>query len=193
MVFRMILQVACYVQLNFPGMTTNVLLINNAQLPWHILFDSVCCKIRTAELDISEDYFLACLYPKGLGNPNNVESGFLYSGLLVKVHNFFINYLPTNQNQTFCILFTSPLSSDAFEEEESEEGPSWKKQKSASQRKATKTNVATLLHMEGRVTSRAIVYAATLVSWHSFLLFISLNGCLACLQSACGITVGWTL
>ncbi len=67
------------------------------------------------------------------------------------------------KHQTFCALFTSPSSSEAFDEQESEEGLSRKKQKSVSQRKATKTNVATLLHMEGRVTPRAIAYAATLV------------------------------
>jgi hypothetical protein len=73
-----------------------------------------------------------------------------------------IIYLLT-EHQTFCALFTSPSSSEAFDEQESEEGLSRKKQKSASQKKATKTNVATLLHMEGRVTPRAIAYAATLV------------------------------
>ena len=66
-------------------------------------------------------------------------------------------------HQTFCTLFTSPSSSEAFNEEESEEGPSRKKQTTASQKKATKTNVATLLHMDGRVTPRSVAYAATLV------------------------------
>ena len=126
-----------------------------------LLFDSVRRKIRNAELDISEDYFLACLYPKGLGNPDDVVRGFLRSGLLIKVSNFSIHYLPTS-NQT-SDLFTSPSSSETFDEQETEEGPSRRKQKSASQKKATKTNVATLLHMEGRVTPRAIAYAATLV------------------------------
>ena len=63
---------------------------------WRILFDSVRCKIQNAELDISEDYFLACLYPRGLGNPDDVERGFLRSGLLIKVCKFFIYYLPTS-------------------------------------------------------------------------------------------------
>ena len=70
---------------------------------WHILFDSVCRKIRNAELDISEDYFLACLYPKGLGNPDDVVRGFLCSGLLIKVSNFSIPYSPTS-NRTSDIL-----------------------------------------------------------------------------------------
>jgi hypothetical protein len=53
-------------------------------------FCSVRRKIRTAELDISKDYFLTCLYPQGVGNPDDVEHGFLRSGLLVKVCKFFI-------------------------------------------------------------------------------------------------------
>jgi len=73
-----------------------------------------------------------------------------------------IVYLLT-EYQTFCALFTSPSSSEAFDEQETQEGPSRKKQKTSSQKKATKSNVATLLHMEGRVTPRAIAYAATLV------------------------------
>jgi hypothetical protein len=60
------------------------------------LFGSVRRKIRNAELDISEDYFLACLYPRGLGNPDDVERGFLRSGLLIKVCKFSIYYLPTS-------------------------------------------------------------------------------------------------
>jgi len=65
--------------------------------------------------------------------------------------------------QTFCAIFTSPSSSEAFDVEESEQGPSRKKQQTASQKKATKSNVATLLRMDGRVTPRSIAYAATLV------------------------------
>jgi len=52
-----------------------------------------------------------------------------------------------------------------FDEQESEEGPSRKKQKTTSQKKAMKMNVATLLHMDGKVTPRAIAYAATLVCY----------------------------
>ena len=126
-------------------------------------FCSVHRKIQTVELDISEDYFLICLYPQGVGNPDNVERGFLRSGLLVKVAVFpSIDYLCTD-HQTFCALFTSPSSSEAFDEQDSEEGPSRKKMKMASQKKATKTNVATLLRMDGKVTPRAIAYASTLL------------------------------
>ena len=92
-----------------------------------------------------------------------MERGFLRSGLLIKVLKFPLIFYLLTEHQTFCALFTSPSSSEAFDEQESEEGLSRKKQKSASQKKATKTNVATLLHMEGRVTQRAVAYAATLV------------------------------
>ena len=47
---------------------------------------------------------------------------------------------------------------------QSDDGPTRKKQKTASQKKAMKSTVASLLHMEGKVISRAITYAATLVS-----------------------------
>ena len=126
-------------------------------------FHSIRRKIRTAELDISEDYFLTCLYPKGLGNSDDVEHGFLRSGLLVKVYHFLAMNFLLIDHQTFCALFTLPSSSEAFDEQESEDGPSRRQQKTASQRKATKTNVATLLRMDGKVTPRAIAYAATMV------------------------------
>ena len=74
---------------------------------------------------------------------------------------FWIQF--ADYSQTFCAIFTSPSSSEAFEDQESYDGPTRKKQKTASQKKATKSTVASLLHMEGRVTPRAIAYAATLV------------------------------
>ncbi len=46
--------------------------------------------IRAGTINISEDYFLRCFYPYGEGDPDNIEKGFLRSGLLVKVH--FIVY-----------------------------------------------------------------------------------------------------
>jgi hypothetical protein len=127
---------------------------------------SVRARIFNGELDISEDFFLTCLYPKGYGNPNDVEKYFLRSSLLVKVVFFLFRGLEIDplSSQTFCAIFTSPSSSEAFEEQESDDGPTRKKQKTASQKKATKSTVASLLHMEGKVTPRAIAYAATLVS-----------------------------
>jgi len=40
------------------------------------------------KLNINDDYFLACLYSKSKGSPNDVEQNFLQSQLLVKVGHF---------------------------------------------------------------------------------------------------------
>ncbi|KAF9045028.1 hypothetical protein BJ165DRAFT_1527958 [Panaeolus papilionaceus] len=104
--------------------------------------------IRNGNLNISDDLFLWCLYPSGKGHDSNVEKGFLRSRLLV---------------QTYCAIFTSPTSSEEFEQDESEDGPSRKKVKTSSSKKATKSNVATILRMSGRVTPRSIAYAAVML------------------------------
>ena len=61
-------------------------------------------------------------------------------------------------------IFISPSSSESFVEED-ENGATRKKQRTASnsRKKATKSNVASILGMEGRVTPRSIAYAAVLV------------------------------
>ncbi|KAF9043142.1 hypothetical protein BJ165DRAFT_1405518 [Panaeolus papilionaceus] len=104
-------------------------------------------KIRDGNINISDDLFLVCLYPLGKGVAEDVEKGFLRSRLLV---------------QTYCAIFTSPTSSEEFEDGESEDGPVRKKVK-AKFKKATKTNVATILHMSGNVTPRSIAYAAVML------------------------------
>ena len=61
--------------------------------------------IRAGVINISEDYFLTCFYPKGQGNPNNVELNFLRSGLLLKVLGFIICCaLPDNSLDILCYL-----------------------------------------------------------------------------------------
>ena len=68
--------------------------------------------------------------------------------------------------KTYSSIFTSPSSSESFGEED-ENGTARKKQQtSASQRKATKCNVANLIGMDGQVTPRSIAYAAVLVCQH---------------------------
>jgi len=37
------------------------------------------------KINVGDDYFLACLYPKGEGSADDVECKFLKSQLLVKV------------------------------------------------------------------------------------------------------------
>ncbi|KAF9047615.1 hypothetical protein BJ165DRAFT_1403296 [Panaeolus papilionaceus] len=82
------------------------------------------------------------------GDASQLEKGFLRSRLLVK---------------TYCAIFTSPTSSEEFEQEDSEDGPSRKKVKTSSSKKATKSDVSTILHMGGRVTPRSIAYAAVML------------------------------
>ncbi|KAF9039168.1 hypothetical protein BJ165DRAFT_1407392 [Panaeolus papilionaceus] len=102
--------------------------------------------IKAGTLSIKDDLCLACFYPRGKGDSNNVDDKFLRSRLLVK---------------SYCAIFTSPTSADAFEEDETEDGPTKKKgTASASRKKATKSNNATLLHMNGVVTPRSIAYVA---------------------------------
>ena len=43
------------------------------------------------------------------------------------------------------------------------DGPARKKQRMPGQKKATKSNVASLLNMDGKVSGRSIAYAAVLV------------------------------
>lgn len=61
----------------------------------------------------------------------------------------------------------SPSSSEGFDEE-NDDGPVRKKHKSGRQKNATKSNVASLLNMDGKVTGRSIAYAAVLVRLSSF-------------------------
>jgi hypothetical protein len=129
--------------------------------------------IRGGAIDISDNYFITCLYPKDSGDPGDVEKHYLRGMLLVKAcgycHGSF--YFPSlTLLQTYCAIFTSPSSSEAFEEE-MEDGPCRKKQKNTTHKKATKSNVATLLRMEGKVTPRTIAYAAVLVSSTNTLVF----------------------
>jgi hypothetical protein len=71
----------------------------------HCIVCRVRRKIRTGELDISEDYFLTCLYPNGLGDSDDVERGFLRSGLLVKVWDFSIYDSSTDRLSDFLYPF----------------------------------------------------------------------------------------
>ncbi|KJA27917.1 hypothetical protein HYPSUDRAFT_197489 [Hypholoma sublateritium FD-334 SS-4] len=113
--------------------------------------ESVRNEIRAGTINISEDYFLRCFYPYGIGDPDNVEKGFLRSGLLVK---------------TYSSIFISPSSSESFSDED-ENGAARKQQRvTNSQKKATKSNVANILGMDGRVTPRSIAYAAVLLAFN---------------------------
>jgi len=111
--------------------------------------DEVRAKIRNNEdgYTLGGHYFITCLYPKGRANPELVERGFLRSRLLLQV---------------YCSIFTSPSSSEGFDDE-NDDGPTRKKHKSGRQMNATKSHVASLLNMDGKVTGRSIAYAAVMV------------------------------
>ncbi|KJA24322.1 hypothetical protein HYPSUDRAFT_200549 [Hypholoma sublateritium FD-334 SS-4] len=114
-------------------------------------------------IDISEDYFLRCFYPNGNGDPSHYERGFLKSGLLVNVYKD---------------IFTSPSSCDASlsasapseDVQNDSDGPAPPKRPKLTEhqarKKATKSCVATILGMEGRVTPRSIAYAAVLLAFN---------------------------
>ena len=52
--------------------------------------------IRGGLIDISDEYFITCLYPKGHGDPDDVEKHFLRSGLLMKVSFWVLVISPTH-------------------------------------------------------------------------------------------------
>ena len=130
------------------------------------MYTSISNGIRAGTINISEDYFLRCFYPYARGDPNNVEKGFLRSCLLVKVFSDLLASPSTTKApaQTFSSIFISPTSSELFIDKD-ENGAARKKPRLASnpRKKATKSNVASLLGMDGRVTPRSIAYAAVLV------------------------------
>jgi len=83
---------------------------------------------------------------------------------------FFSHFIPVQLTpgslscfQTFCAIFTSPSSADAFEEE-TEEGAKRKTQKTSRQKKATRKSVSGKLNMT-EVTPRSIAYAAVMVCY----------------------------
>ncbi len=79
------IQVAFFAQLNMIGMMSRKSRCSYYSLCNHINPYRVRDGIRAGTVNISEDYFLRCFYPYGNGDPDNVEKGFLRSGLLVKV------------------------------------------------------------------------------------------------------------
>jgi hypothetical protein len=106
------------------------------------------------------------LYPKGRANPELVERGFLRSRLLLQVGSVPHIFTYADSFQVYCSIFTSPSSSEGFDDE-NDDGPARKKHKSGRQKNATKSHVASLLNMDGKVTGRSIAYAAVMVHTYS--------------------------
>ncbi|KAF8872004.1 hypothetical protein BD779DRAFT_1453336 [Infundibulicybe gibba] len=106
-------------------------------------------KLQSGVEDWTSSFLAHCFYAGGSGDINNIEKGFLRSLYLVK---------------TFQTLFTSPssaqhtthIASDDENTAPTTPAPPRKKSKQP----ATRTNVATVLCMNGKVTPRAIAYAA---------------------------------
>jgi hypothetical protein len=148
------------------GKTTSMILLYITFVYVLTLFIRVRANIRNGAdgFSLANKFFLACLYPTGRGNQQKVEQNFLRSKLLLKVSrkSFFLHLFTCSSLKVFCAIFTSPSSADGFEEE-TVDGPARKKQRTAGQKKATKSNVASLLNMDGKVSGRSIAYAAVLV------------------------------
>lgn len=110
---------------------------------------TIRARLRNCEegYDINSSYFLRCLYQSGTGNINDVEDGFLKSGLLVKV---------------FKHIFTSPSSANASVEasENISIGNPAGARSTHKAKRATRKDVSGCLHMNEKVTPRAIAYAA---------------------------------
>ncbi|KAM6489009.1 hypothetical protein JOM56_014326 [Amanita muscaria] len=107
-------------------------------------------RLRNCEdgYDINSSYFLRCLYQGGTGNIDDIEEGFLKSGLLVKV---------------FKHIFTSPSSANASVEASENVpigNPAAGSRTTHNAKRATRKDVSGCLHMEEKVTARAIAYAA---------------------------------
>ncbi len=135
----------------------------------HCIFNSLLTEFVTASVRAPSTYrkTTSCdgFILMGQGDPNNVEKGFLQSGLLVKV----LLYHPCPLSayisiyQTYSNIFISPSSSESFDDEDENGAARKPHHLTHSQRKATKCNVANLLSMDGQVTLCSIAYAAVLV------------------------------
>lgn len=120
------------------------------------------------DFNINESYFLRCLYPDNTGDPDHVESGFLRSRWLLLVSlpcRVFHFYLLWVFQKTFHAIFISPsVDEDHFDGEPENGHPKRQKVSEQRYRPCSKSNISDLLQLNGRVTSRAIAYAAVLVS-----------------------------
>ncbi|KAJ6607099.1 hypothetical protein B0H10DRAFT_2195081 [Mycena sp. CBHHK59/15] len=108
---------------------------------------SIRAKLRSGELHIGSSFYARLFYTNFDGNPDDLEAGFLKSGILVK---------------GFKSCFTSPSSAkdEPVVDENTPQPPPNKKLKTG--RRSTRKVVAEILRMSGRVTGRAIAYIAVI-------------------------------
>ncbi|KAL1671171.1 hypothetical protein EV122DRAFT_285241 [Schizophyllum commune] len=120
---------------------------------------AVLAKVSNGDPDfmLGDSFFLNCLYLRGKGDPNDVTTGFLRSGLLVETYRaVFISRRPSSDD-------------DSDEEDAAEAPPPAKKRKlmdGAQNKPSTRANVASLLRMNGQVTPRSIAYIAVLLHFN---------------------------
>ncbi|KJA14120.1 hypothetical protein HYPSUDRAFT_208728 [Hypholoma sublateritium FD-334 SS-4] len=133
-----------------------------AEFDWSNLV--VRAKLRAAEekFDWLCSYHSRCFYARHNPTANRLESGYLKSTLLIRVYK---------------AIFTSPSSAKNTpdEDEDVENMPPAKLQKISSGKSPLRRNVASKVHLNDKVTSRSIAYAAvqlhfnlqTAASWAS--------------------------
>ncbi|KAL1740379.1 hypothetical protein HDZ31DRAFT_76928 [Schizophyllum fasciatum] len=136
------------------GLSSDVLgkLICPIEFDWDDM--TVRANMRDGEpgFEVATSYYYRCFYRNHKGNPEDVVDGFLRGPLLV---------------QMYQAVFTAPTSmeTEAPEDEGTSEEPPAKRpyQDRGESKKPTRTNVATLLNMNGKVTPRSIAYIAVLL------------------------------
>ncbi|KAJ3574155.1 hypothetical protein NP233_g1950 [Leucocoprinus birnbaumii] len=123
-------------------------LLTPIEVDWDDL--DICEAIRsgTSDFNINESYFLHCFYPDGQVDPNNVEHNFLHSCWLLLA---------------FHAIFISPSVDEDDYTKTSEDEPPHKKHKCSAHSEASKSNVASRIGMNGRVTGCAIAYTAVIL------------------------------
>ncbi|KAJ3565717.1 hypothetical protein NP233_g7458 [Leucocoprinus birnbaumii] len=103
----------------------------------------------TSDFNINESYFLRCFYPDDGIDPDNVEHNFLQSRWLLL---------------TFHAIFISPsVDEDQYFYPAEDEPPRKKQKHSKYEASESKSNVASRIGMNGKVTSRAIAYTAVML------------------------------
>ncbi|KIJ94639.1 hypothetical protein K443DRAFT_11933 [Laccaria amethystina LaAM-08-1] len=117
--------------------------------PTEFDWDDLVTRAKLRECDEDFDwlssYHSRCFYPGYEADVTQLESGYLKSNLLIKVYKS---------------IFTSPSSAKDVSEDNDENMPPAKLQKTLSSNKPVRRNVASKLHLNGKVTPRSIAYAA---------------------------------
>lgn len=137
---------------------------------------SVRAKLRAAEegFDWLSSYHARCFYAKYEPNADHLESGYLKSPLLIRVRPLFSDYWHASYLmfiQVYKAIFTSPSSAmDISEEDNAENIPPAKSQRTSSGNKPTRRDVASRVNLNNKVTPRSVAYAAVMVGFLLYML-----------------------